>query len=132
MGANGGPLSLDAASILRRMRYDVEVVVLGPNPSRVPAHPSLRALGYIHKRREFQRFVETVRSFHRVACFLESRRPVLGARVRSPWHTDHHDCRGTALSIPTGARLGVSVEADGERVAEALAEGLREPRDMRR
>jgi hypothetical protein len=112
MGANGGPLSLDAASILRRMRYDVEVVVLGPNASRVPAHPSLRALGYVHKRRDFQRFVETVRSFHSVAGFLESRRPVLGARVRSPRHTDHHDCRGTALSIPTGAGLRFPVEAD--------------------
>jgi glycosyltransferase involved in cell wall biosynthesis len=123
----GGPLLLDAASILGRMGYDVEVVVLGPDPGRVPAHPSLRALGYVHKGRQFQRFVEIVRSFH-FGCLL-SRVEASGfstleyLRLGIPIIT-------TAVGgivDPKGAGLRFPVEADGERIAEALAEVLREP-----
>jgi glycosyltransferase involved in cell wall biosynthesis len=122
----GGPLLLDTASILGRMGYDVEVVVLGPDPSRVPAHPSLRALGYVHKGRELQRFVEIVRSFH-FGCLL--------SRVEASGFSTLEYLR---LGIPIittavggivdakGAGLRFPVEADGERVAEALAEVLRE------
>ena len=123
----GGPLLLDAASILGRMGYDVEVVVLGPDPSRVPAHPSLRALGYVHKGREFQRFVDILRSFH-FGCLL-SRVEASGfstleyLRLGIPIIT-------TAVGgivDPKGAGLRFAVEADGERVAGALAEVIREP-----
>jgi glycosyltransferase involved in cell wall biosynthesis len=123
----GGPILLDAASILERMGHDVEVVVLGPDPERVPAHPSLRALGYVHKGRDFQRFVEIVRSFH-FGCLL-SRIEASGfstleyLRLGIPIIT-------TAVGgivDPRGAGLRFPVEADGEQVAEALAEVLREP-----
>jgi glycosyltransferase involved in cell wall biosynthesis len=123
----GGPLLLDAASILERMGYDVEVVVLGPDPSRVPAHPPLRPLGYIHKGREFERFVEVVRSFH-FGCLL-SRVEASGIstleylRLGIPIIT-------TAVGgivDPKGAGLRFPLEADGEQVAEALAGVLQEP-----
>jgi glycosyltransferase involved in cell wall biosynthesis len=123
----GGPLLLDAASILGRMGHDVEVVVLGPDPSRVPAHPALRALGYVHKGREFQRFVEIFRSFH-FGCLL-SRIEASGfstleyLRLGIPIIT-------TAVGgivDPKDAGLQFPLEADGAQIAEALAEILREP-----
>jgi glycosyltransferase involved in cell wall biosynthesis len=101
------------------MGYDVEVVVLGPDPSRVPAHPSLRALGYVHKGRELQRLVEIVRSFH-FGCLL-SRVEASGfstleyLRLGIPIIT-------TAVGgivDPKGAGLRFPVDADGERVAES-------------
>lgn len=123
----GGPILLDAASILQRMGHEVEVVVLGPDPSRVPAHPALRALGYVHKGREFQRFVEILRSFH-FGCLL-SRVEASGfstleyLRLGIPIIT-------TAVGgivDPKGAGLRFPLEADGEQVAEALVEVVREP-----
>jgi glycosyltransferase involved in cell wall biosynthesis len=123
----GGPILLDAASILERMGHDVEVVVLGPDPKRVPAHPSLRALGYVHKGRDFLRFVEILRSFH-FGCLL-SRVEASGfstleyLRLGIPIIT-------TAVGgivDPKGAGLRFPVGAGGEQVAEALAEVLQEP-----
>ena len=123
----GGPVLLDAASILGRMGYDVEVVVLGPDASSVPAHPSLRALGYVHKGRELQRFVEIVRSFH-FGCLL--------SRVEASGFSTLEYLRlgipiiATAVGgivDPKGAGLRFPGEADGEQIAEALAELIREP-----
>jgi len=123
----GGPLLLEAASILGRMGHEVEVVVVGPDPSRVPSHPALRALGYVNKDRDFQRFVEIVRSFH-FGCLL-SRVEASGLstleylRLGIPIIT-------TAVGgivDPRSAGLRFPVEAGGEQVAEALAEILREP-----
>jgi glycosyltransferase involved in cell wall biosynthesis len=123
----GGPTLLDAASILQRMGHEVEVVVLGPDSSRVPAHPALRALGYVHKGREFHRFVEILRSFH-FGCLL-SRVEASGfstleyLRLGIPIIT-------TAVGgivDPKGAGLRFPLEAEGEQIAEALVEVVREP-----
>ena len=123
----GGPALLDAAAILKRMGHDVEVVVLGPDPKSVPAHPSLRALGYVHKGREPQRFVEILRSFH-FGCLL-SRVEASGfstleyLRLGIPIVT-------TAVGgvvDPKDAGLRFPIEADGKQIAEALAGVLREP-----
>jgi glycosyltransferase involved in cell wall biosynthesis len=123
----GGPVLLDAAAILERMGHDVEVVVLGPDPKDVPAHPSLRALGYVHKGRDVRRFVEIVRSFH-FGCLL--------SRVEASGFSTLEYLRlgipiiATAVGgivDPKGAGLRFPVDADGEHVAEALAEVLREP-----
>jgi glycosyltransferase involved in cell wall biosynthesis len=123
----GGPVLLDAASILKRMGHDVEVVVLGPDPSRIQPHPSVKALGYVHKGREFQRFVEIVRSFH-FGCLL--------SRVEASGISTLEYLRlgipiiATAVGgivDPGGAGLRFPVDADGEQVAEALVEVLREP-----
>ena len=123
----GGPLLLEAASILGRMGHEVEVVVVGPDPRDVPAHPALRALGYVHKGREFQRFVEIVRSFH-FGCLL-SRVEASGfstleyLRLGIPIIT-------TAVGgivDPGNAGFRFPLDAGGEQVAEALAEVLREP-----
>ena len=123
----GGPIILDAAVILNRMGYDVEVVVVGPAPERVPAHPALRRLGFIHKGRELPQFVELIRTFHfgcllsRVEAFgiaaIEYLRlgvPVLVAKVGG-------------IIDPKEAGLRFPVEADGEQVAEMLAEVLHHP-----
>ena len=119
----GGPLLLEAASILGRMGHDVEVVVVGPDPSRVPAHPALRALGYVHKgtghpalRRDRQK--------------LSLRLPplpgrgvgVLGARVPPPRHPDHHD-RGRRDRRPEGRRT--ALPACGRRGADRRGPGWR-------
>lgn len=123
----GGPVLLDAASILERMGYDVEVVVLGPDPELVPAHPAVRPLGYMHKGREVQRFVETLRSFH-FGCLL-SRVEASGfstleyLRLGVPIVTT----AAGGIVDPKDAGLRFPIEADGEQVAHALAEVLREP-----
>ncbi len=123
----GGPVLLDAASILASMGHEVEVVVLGPDQSRIPAHPSVRALGYFHKGRELDRFVEIVRSFH-FGCLL--------SRVEaSGFSTLEYLRLGVPIITtavggivdPKGAGLRFPVEADGEQVAEALVEVLRAP-----
>ena len=123
----GGPILLEAASILERMGYEVEVVVLGPDPSLLPVHSSLRSLGYVNKAREFQRFVEIVRSFH-FGCLL--------SRVEASGFSTLEYLRlgvpiiATAVGgivDPKGAGLRFPPEADGEQVAEALVEVLREP-----
>jgi glycosyltransferase involved in cell wall biosynthesis len=123
----GGPILLEAASILVRRGHDVEVVVLGPDPSSIPAHPCLRALGYVNKGRELQRFVEIVRSFH-FGCLL-SRVEASGIstleylRLGIPIITT---AVGGILD-PKGAGLRFQAEDGGEEVAEALAEVLSEP-----
>ena len=123
----GGPILLEAASILERMGHDVEVVVLGPDPKLVPVHPAVKPLGYLDKAREPGRFVDVVRSFHfgcllsRVEAFGQSTLEYL--RLGVPILT-------TAVGgivDPKGAGLRFPVGADGEQVAEALAEILREP-----
>jgi glycosyltransferase involved in cell wall biosynthesis len=123
----GGPVLLDAASSLRRMGHDVEVVVLGPDRARVPAHPALKALGYVHKGRELQRFVEIVRGFH-FGCLL--------SRVEASGFSTLEYLRlgipiiATAVGgivDPRDAGLRFPLEADGDDIAEALAEILREP-----
>ena len=123
----GGPLLLEAASILGRMGHDVEVVVVGPDPSRVPAHPALRALGYVNKGRDVRRFVEIVRSFH-FGCLL-SRVEASGfstleyLRLGIPIIT-------TAVGgivDPKDAGLRFPLAADGEQIAEALLEVLADP-----
>jgi glycosyltransferase involved in cell wall biosynthesis len=123
----GGPILLDAAVILERMGYEVEVVVVGPPPERVPAHPALRRLGYISKECDLPRFVELIRSFHfgcllsRVEAFgiaaIEYLRlgvPVIVANVGG-------------IIDPRDAGLRFSIEANGEELANALADVLRDP-----
>jgi hypothetical protein len=120
-----GPLLLDAASILGRMGYDVEVVVLGPDPSRVPAHPSLQALGTSTRVASSNDSWRSSRAFTSVACFLESRRS--GSRRSSTFASAYRSRRPwEALSIPRAPARGFR-SADGERVAELRAEVLREP-----
>jgi glycosyltransferase involved in cell wall biosynthesis len=123
----GGPVLLEAASILARMGHDVEVVVLGPDSSRLPAHHLLKALGYVNKGREFQRFVEIVRSFH-FGCLL--------SQVEASGFSTLEYLRlgipiiATAVGgivDPKSAGLRFPAAAGGEDVAEALVEVLREP-----
>jgi hypothetical protein len=81
---------------------------LGPDPSRVPARPSLLALGYAHKGRECQRVVQIVRSFH-FGCLLsrvEASR-VLDARVPSPRHRPIITTAVGGIVGPTGPACGV-------------------------
>jgi hypothetical protein len=109
------------------MGYDVEVVVSRTRSEPRPSSAVSACAGYAHKGRECQRVVQIVRSFH-FGCQLsrvEASR-VLDARVPSPRHTNHHDGRGRhCRSHAAGLRF--PVEADGERIAEALAEILRKP-----
>ena len=123
----GGPLLLDAASILQRMGHDVEVVVLGPDPKLVPVHAAVKPLGYLYKAREPGRFVDIVRSFH-FGCLL-SRVEASGfstleyLRLGVPIVTT----AAGGIVDPKDAGLRFPIEADGEQVAHALAEVLREP-----
>ena len=123
----GGPVLLDAASILKRMGHDVEVVVLGPDPSRIQPHASVKALGYVHKGRDVQRFVDILRSFH-FGCLL-SRVEASGFSTLEYLRLGIPIIATAAGGIvdPKGAGLRFPVDADGEQVAEALVEVLREP-----
>ena len=123
----GGPILLEAASILERMGHEVEVVVLGPDPKLVPVHAAVKPLGYVHKAREPRRFVEIVRGLHfgcllsRVEAFGISATEYLrlGVPILTTAVGGIIDPKGAGLQFPAGV--------DGEQVAEALAEILRDP-----
>ena len=125
----GGPILLETATTLEGMGHRVEVVAIGPAGSKLPSHPSLRAIGFIDKRRELGRFVELVRSFH-FGCLvsraealgistLESLRlgvPVIGTAVG-----------GIVDTVPAGAGFLLPPERTSERLVEALLPLLDEP-----
>jgi glycosyltransferase involved in cell wall biosynthesis len=125
----GGPLLLDAATRLQEMGHSVEVVVIGPDASKLPRHPALRAVGFIDKACELPRFVEIVRSFH-FGCLLSCAEalgistleclrlgvPVIATAVG-----------GIVDTVPDGAGLLMPTERTSERLADELAAVLESP-----
>lgn len=125
----GGPVLLDVATRLQRMGHSVEVIVIGHDASKLPPHPALRAMGFIHKSRDLPRFVEVVRSFH-FGCLLSNAEalgistleclrlgvPVIGTAVG-----------GIVDTIPKDAGLLVPTERTSEHLANELAAVLETP-----
>ena len=124
----GGPLLLDVATTLQRMGHSVEVVIIGPDPSTIPSHPAVRAIGFVDKAQELPRFVTLARSFH-FGCLLsraeasgfstlESLRlgiPVIATAV------------GGLAELPEDACLLMPRERTSESLAEALDAVIRTP-----
>lgn len=125
----GGPILLEVASKLERMGHPVEVVVIGPPPSALPAHPALRAVGFIDKRSELERFVALVRSFH-FGCLL-SRAEALGISTMECLRLGV-PVVGTAVggivdTVPPDAGLLLPAQRTSESLVEALVPILEEP-----
>jgi len=122
----GGPLLIDAVERLRAMGHDVELVVIGPDPSRVPDRPGIRRLGYVDKTHG-PRLLELMRSFH-FGCLLSSAEasgffsleclrlgvPIIVTAVGG-------------LEDPGEAGIRVSAGATADDIAEEIALVLREP-----
>jgi glycosyltransferase involved in cell wall biosynthesis len=118
----GGPILLETATALERMGHPVEVIVIGPAASRLPSHPSLRAVGLVDKRRDLPRFVELVRSFH-FGCLL-SRAEALGISTLESLRLGV-PVIGTAVggivdTVPDEAGFLLPPERTSERLVEAL------------
>jgi glycosyltransferase involved in cell wall biosynthesis len=62
---------LTIADVLQQRGIAVEIPVIGPDATTLPAHPSLRPLGFINKATQLSQFVEQVRSFH-FGCLFSS------------------------------------------------------------
>jgi len=124
----GGPLLLDVATTLQRMGHSVEVVIIGPDPSTIPFHPAVRAIGFVDKARELPRFVALARSFH-FGCLLsraeasglstlESLRlgvPVIATAI------------GGLAELPEDACLLMPIERTSESIAKELDAVIRAP-----
>lgn len=60
----GGPFLLQLADCLIGRGIPTVIRTIGPDPSRLPAHPSLQPLGFLNKQTETARFVTELRSWH--------------------------------------------------------------------
>lgn len=125
----GGPVLLDVATRLERTGHPVEVVVIGPDAATLPAHPSLRPMGFINKATELSRFVDVVRTFH-FGCLL-SRVEALGIStlecLRLGIPVIGADVGGIPDTVPKGAGLVVSFAQMADKLARQLDEILQEP-----
>ena len=129
----GGPLLLDAASILGRMGYDVEVVVLGPGSESRP-RSSVSAGAWIRPQgsRASNDSWRSSGAFTSVACFLESRRP--GSRRSSTFASAYRSSRRPweALSIPRAPACGFRSRLTENGSPRPSPRFFESPRDMRR
>jgi glycosyltransferase involved in cell wall biosynthesis len=125
----GGPVLLDAATELQRMGYSVEVVVIGPKASTLPAHPALHAMGFIDKARELSRFVKLVRSFH-FGCLLSDAEAsgfstLECLRLGVPVIV--RDVGGLRENVPENAGVVLPAAQTGDRLTEELLAVLSTP-----
>lgn len=67
----GLPFLLDVADALEQRSIDAEVWAVGPEPSVLPDHPSLRPQGFIDKASDLDRFVDVIRGLH-FGCLFSS------------------------------------------------------------
>ena len=67
----GGPFLLQLADALQQRGIPTVIRAIGPNPARLPAHPALQPLGFIHKQSDTARFVAELRSWHFGTLFSE-------------------------------------------------------------
>jgi glycosyltransferase involved in cell wall biosynthesis len=125
----GGPVLLEAATRLQRMGHSVEVVVIGPDASELPKHPALRPMGFIHKGRDLDRFLEVVRSFH-FGCLL-SHAEALGIStlecLRLGVPVIASAVGGIVDTVPRGAGLLMPADGTSELLADELAAVLETP-----
>jgi glycosyltransferase involved in cell wall biosynthesis len=125
----GLPFLLEVAEILAARDIPVEVVAAGFAPEYGPRHRLLRAVGFIDKHREMERFVDLVRSFH-FGCLFSSaeaspRSNLECLRLGIPVLA--RDTGGIADTLPEG--LGHLFQADAmpDAVAAVLEAYVREP-----
>lgn len=120
---------LRAATLLSQRGHTVEVIVLGPDPSRLPSHPALRPLGFLNKTQELKRFVEVIRSVH-FGCLLSriDASPIsLLECLRLGIPVIATDVGGIRELIPGDAGVVVPPRDAAEHAAEILHETLRNP-----
>ncbi len=67
----GLPFLLEIAEILDRKNIRVEVIVIGSKIHELPKHKLLKAMGFIDKFKDMDKFIQLVRSFH-FGCLFSS------------------------------------------------------------
>lgn len=68
----GGPFLLELAETLQKRGVPTVIRAIGPDPSRLPAHPALQPLGFINKQSDTARFVAELRSWHFGTLFSDA------------------------------------------------------------
>ena len=68
----GGPFVLALAEALQSIGIPTVVRAIGPTQGDLPENPCLQPLGFIHKRKQMQAFVQELRSWHFGTLFSSS------------------------------------------------------------
>jgi glycosyltransferase involved in cell wall biosynthesis len=123
------PYLLEVAQHLDARKIPVEVVVVGPDATKLPTNTLLRPMGYVSKQKNIKKFIRLVTSFHFTCLFssvegqgqsiLESLRlgvPVLGTNAG-----------GIPDSIPEDLGFVFELETPPSSVADLLESFVKDP-----
>ncbi|MBD2459663.1 glycosyltransferase family 4 protein [Oscillatoria sp. FACHB-1407] len=107
----------------------VEVIVVGPPKKDLPAHPAIRAVGFINKSTNLDGYVQLVRSFH-FGC-LFSQAEAFGISnlecLRLGVPAIAHRVGGIPATLPEGLGHLFAPETSPETVADLLEFYIRDP-----
>ena len=114
---------LSVADILSDRGYPVEVLAAGFPPERAVKHRLLKTVGFIDKRRDFDRFVSFVRSAHFGCLFSHAEAFGLSNRefLRLGVPVLTWDAGGMADTVPDGLGHVFRAGAAAEEVADTIA-----------
>lgn len=123
------PFLLQVADVLESRGIAVEVMAIGFDPQLGPRHRLLRALGFIDKHTDVDRFVRVVRSWHFGCLFsvaeafgISNRESIyLGVPVLA------RDIGGIPDTLPPGCGHLFPADAPAEEVADRVQGYVRDP-----
>lgn len=120
---------LDVAEILHTRGIDVEVAAAGFAPSDGPRHNLLRAIGYIDKHGDPQRFLDFIRACHFVCLFSSAEAFGISNResLRLGVPVLARNVGGISDTIPEGCGHLFAPEATATEVADVIANYVDEP-----
>lgn len=123
------PFLLDVADNLQVRGIKVEVNAAGFDPALGPKHPLLRAIGYIDKNSEPERFIAFIRSCHFTCLFSSAE--AFGISNRESLHLGipvlARNVGGISDSIPKGCGHLFPSGANAESVADIIEAYVHEP-----
>ncbi|WP_231605635.1 glycosyltransferase family 4 protein [Synechococcus sp. CBW1006] len=100
----GGPFLLELADALQQRGIPTVIRSIGPDPARLPSHPSLQPLGFIHKQTDTARFVAELQSWHFGTLFSDAEAFGISNRecLRLGVPVLAHAVGGIASTLPDG------------------------------
>ncbi len=122
---------IDAASLLSRKGFAVEVVVIGHLPSKYLCHPLVRWAGFVDKRVEMDRFLDVLTTYD-LGCSPSHQEPMGIApleclRMGIPVLCTAVGGLVDACPVAEGAGILALADAGGEDLAQLIEPLIREP-----
>jgi len=120
---------LQIADVLQSRGIDTEVLAAGFSPLDAPHHPRLRALGYVDKSSELQRFVSFIRACHFTCLFSSAEAFGISNResLRLGVPVLARDVGGIYDTVPAGCGHLFSPEADAGDIADVIQSYVKHP-----